>query len=68
MAILSCVLLVNVSRTYSCLSLLSIYIYYTRFFIDRDIAQVRSGLAALIVVYGIKYIIKKDFLKYFCVI
>lgn len=68
MAILSCGLLVNVSRTYSCLPLLSIYIYYTRFFIDRDIAQIRSGLAALIVVYGIKYIIKKDFLKYFCII
>lgn len=68
MAILSCGLLVNISRTYSCLPLLSIYIYYTRFFIDRDIAQIRSGLAALIVVYGMKYIIKKDFLKYFCVI
>lgn len=68
MAVLSGVLLVNVSKTYSCLPILSLYIYYTRFFIDRDIAQIRSGLAALIVVYGIKYIVRKDFLKYFCII
>lgn len=51
-------------QRYSIFPLIGLCAYLARFFMGRNLVQVRSGLAYLIVIWGIKYIQEKQFWKY----
>lgn len=55
-------------RKYSIYPLIGLCAYIARFFIGRNLVQIRSGLAYLIVLWGIKYVQEKKLLKYLVVI
>lgn len=48
--------------------IISLLIYFSHTFLLRDMIQVRSGLAASICLYGIKYIEERKFLKFSSII
>lgn len=47
---------------------LAIVYYYARYFLARDMGQVRASLVAIILLFAIPYILKKEPLKYLAVI
>lgn len=51
-------------KRYSILPLIGLCAYIARFFMGRNLVQIRAGLAYLIVIWGIKYIQEKSFWKY----
>lgn len=53
------ILIISINR-YSCYPMLSLLIYVSRFFFIRDMGQIRSSIACVIVLYSIKFIINKD--------
>ena len=42
--------------------------YYARYFLSRDLNQIRQSLASVIVLYSLKYIVEKKFVKFSIVI
>lgn len=56
--------LVKTLRSYSLLPVFGFCIYFIRFLPYRDMNQIRQGLAILIVVYALKYLINGDNRKY----
>ncbi|MBQ6204735.1 MAG: EpsG family protein [Prevotella sp.] len=55
-------------RKYSLFPLIGLCAYIARFFIGRNLVQIRSGLAYLIVLWGIKYVQEKKLMKYLLVV
>lgn len=51
-------------RQYSIYPLVGLCAYIARFYLGRNLVQIRSGLAYLIVIWGIKYIQEKKFWHY----
>lgn len=51
-------------RKYSIYPLIGLCAYIARFFINRNLSQIRAGLAYLIVIWGIKYIHEKKMWHY----
>lgn len=51
-------------RQYSIYPLIGLCAYLARFYMGRNLVQIRSGLAYLIVIWGIKYVQEKKFWKY----
>ena len=64
-AFINIYLLVRNSQKYSMVPLMSILLYYNRFYIDRNLGQIRAAVACMIVVYALQYISDKNFKKYF---
>lgn len=42
--------------------------YYVRFFLVRDMGQIRSAIACIILLYAIPYILKKEPMKFFIIV
>lgn len=55
-------------QRYSILPLIGLCAYIARFFMGRNLVQIRSGLAYVIIIWGIKYIQEKNFWKYLLVV
>ena len=55
-------------KKYSLFPLLGLCAYLARFFMARNLVQIRSGLAYLIVLWGIKYIQEKKLWHYFLLV
>lgn len=55
-------------REYSIMPLIGLCAYLARFFMGRNLIQIRSGLAYVIVIWGIKYVHERKPYKYFLVI
>lgn len=53
---------------YCCYPLLGLAIYIARFFAARNMMQIRSGLAYAIVFYGLRYITRRDWKRYFLIV
>ncbi len=51
-------------RYYSIFPLIGLCAYLARFFMGRNLVQIRSGLAYLVIIYGIKYIEEKKLWHY----
>lgn len=51
-------------QRYSILPLIGLCTYIARFFMGRNLVQIRAGLAYVIIIWGIKYIQEKQFWKY----
>lgn len=47
---------------------LALTYYYARFYHLRDMAQVRSALASIILLFGIPYLVEKKFWKFFLIV
>ena len=65
---LSLLFLYKSLKRYSILPLIGLCAYIARFFMGRNLVQIRAGLAYLIVIWGIKYIQEKSFWKYLLVV
>lgn len=57
-------LLVKNSCKYTLLPLLTILLYYNRFFIDRNLAQIRAAVACMIVIYALEYVKKRNWTRF----
>ena len=69
MGALPMLLLYKSLRDYCVLPLIGLCDYIGRFLLNRDFIQIRSSLAILIVIYGLKFTKEKCFWKYFlCVL
>ncbi len=55
-------------KKYTVYPFLGICAYLARFFIGRNLIQIRSGLAYAIVLLGVQYIAKKDWKRYFALV
>lgn len=55
-------------QRYSILPLIGLCAYIARFFMGRNLVQIRAGLAYVIIIWGIKYIQEKQFWKYLLVV
>lgn len=59
-------------KKYSIYPLIGLCAYISRFFINRNLSQIRAGLAYLIVIWGIKYIHEKNvalnYISFFCLL
>ncbi len=55
-------------KKYSIMPLIGLCAYIARFFMGRNLVQIRAGLAYLIVLWGIKYIQEKKFWHYFILV
>jgi hypothetical protein len=62
---LTFLLLYLIFRKYALYPFLGICAYLSRFFIARNLIQIRSGLAYAIILYGIQYITNRDWKRYF---
>ncbi len=61
---LSMIFLYKDLRKYSIFPLVGLCAYLARFFMGRNLVQIRAGLAYLIIIWGVKYIQEKSFWKY----
>lgn len=52
----------------SSIATFSLLYYYSRFFWVRDLGQIRSSLASIILLYSIKYIKERNFLKFIIIV
>lgn len=55
-------------RLYSILPLIGLCAYLARFFMGRNLIQIRSGLAYVIIIWGLKYVHKRKFWKYLLIV
>ena len=55
-------------KRYSIFPLIGLCAYIARFFMGRNLVQIRAGLAYAIIIWGIKYIQEKKFWKYLLVV
>lgn len=62
-----CILIKQYSLMLSSVGLALLY-YYSRFYVNRDLNQIRSALAAVIILVSFKYIINHNFWKFVLVI
>lgn len=58
-------LLVKNACMYSGMPILSLVLYYNRFFIDRNLGQIRACIACMIIMYSIKFVKEKSAKKFF---
>lgn len=55
-------------REYSIMPLIGLCAYLARFFMGRNLVQIRSGLAYVIVIWGLKFVHERKLFKYFLVV
>lgn len=67
-SILSIVLLSNFAYKYTPFPSLVLVYYFARFFLVRDMGQIRSALACIVLLYAIPYIIKKNPVKFLLIV
>lgn len=63
-SILTFIFLYKSLKEYSILPLIGLLVYVSRFFIARNMMQIRAALAIVIVVYSIKYISRQDLKRF----
>ena len=67
-AFLSMGLLVNYLYKNNPYPSLVLFYYFSRFFLARDMGQIRGSLASIILLYSVKYIKSKEFAKFMAVV
>lgn len=55
-------------RKYSLYPVLGLFCYIARFFVGRNLIQIRAGLSYVVILWGLQYIYKKDLLRFLIVI
>lgn len=55
-------------RQYCIYPVLGLAVYISRFLLGRNFVQIRSGLAYLIILLGIKYVTERDWKRYFLIV
>lgn len=55
-------------REYCIYPVLGLAVYISRFMLGRNFTQIRSGLAYLIILVGIKYVTERDWKRYFLIV
>lgn len=55
-------------RRYTAYPLLGLCIYVSRFYLGRNLMQIRAGLAYAIILLGVRYVTERNWKKYFLVI
>lgn len=55
-------------KQYSIFPLIGLFAYISRFYYGRHFMQIRAGLAYVILLLGIKYILERDWKKYFLIV
>lgn len=55
-------------KKYALYPFLGICAYLARFFVGRNLIQIRAGLAYAIIILGIRYITKRDWKRYFAIV
>ena len=68
MAILSVFLLYNCLKKYSIFPILGLWVYIGRFLLNRDMVQMRSSLAILLIIWGVKYVYEKKLIPFLLII
>ena len=67
-AALSVFILYEDLRKYSIYPLIGLCCYIARFFMNRNMIQIRAGLSYAILLFAIQYITKKDWKRYFLIV
>lgn len=55
-------------KQYSIFPLIGLFAYISRFYYGRHFIQIRAGLSYIILIVGIKYILEKDWKRYFLIV
>lgn len=67
-AIISLFAVMKNYREYTTLPAFAFLYYFSRFYLNRDLNQIRSGVASSLVLFSIKYLEEKNFYKFIMVI